>query len=55
MVGCLYKPYLSNIVACDEAIGGSGFFLFFNAPDHSGAAEAFFLPTRKPFDHKLGL
>jgi hypothetical protein len=28
----LIQPYLSNIVACDEAIGGSGFFLLFNAP-----------------------
>jgi hypothetical protein len=51
----LIQPYLKHIIACNEAVGGSGFFLFLNAPDHSGAAETFFLPTCKALYYKLGL
>jgi hypothetical protein len=51
----LIQPYLKHIVACNEAIGGSGVILLINAPLHSGIGEAFFLPTCKAFYYKLGL
>jgi hypothetical protein len=53
--GMLIQPYLKHFIACNEAVGSSGFFFFLHSPDHSGAAKAFFLPTRKPFDYKLRL